>query len=299
MTEYEPFGVRHFLHDMDPEGASELRRRVIPLTDGTVVPKGGSADLDRFALPAILTYRTLVIRRSPAESRPPSVYQLAWQGRHYDVWQRPVTGAPQIITHLGLGDSPQSGAIPNCADVLRLARQSGVVRLGAAASSANAVMDLAAGSHPANWSTQGTGSGSVLPLGPGTSQAVIPLAASGRYSVFIRGSFRPQMTLRIDGRTVASIRHELTHSNDDYPLAQVNLTGGAHQVTLTLGGADLHPGSGGTDIVTPEGAHLDAFAVGPVLLGTGGDDHPIVYVAPGAARTLCGRRLDWIEALGS
>jgi hypothetical protein len=105
--------------------------------------------------------------------------------------------------------------------------------------------------------------------------------------------------LRIDGRTVASIRHELTHSNDDYPVAQVNLSGGSHQVALTLGGVDLHPGSGGNEIVTSDGSHLDAFAVGPVLMGTGPDDHPITYVAPSAARSLCGRRLDWVEALGT
>jgi hypothetical protein len=41
------------------------------------------------------------------------------------------------------------------------------------------------------------------------------------------------------------------------------------------------------------------FPVGPLLLGTGGDDRPIVYVAPGAARSLCGRRLDWVESLGA
>ena len=35
MTEYEPYGVRHFLRDSDPEGISELRRRTIPLRDST------------------------------------------------------------------------------------------------------------------------------------------------------------------------------------------------------------------------------------------------------------------------
>ena len=31
MTEYQPYGVRHFLRDADPEAASELRRRQVPL----------------------------------------------------------------------------------------------------------------------------------------------------------------------------------------------------------------------------------------------------------------------------
>ena len=35
MTEYSPYGVRHFLREADPEGISELRRRTIPLADGS------------------------------------------------------------------------------------------------------------------------------------------------------------------------------------------------------------------------------------------------------------------------
>ena len=47
MTEYEPYGARHFLRAADAEGISELRRHEIPLRDGTKVPKGGSTDTDR------------------------------------------------------------------------------------------------------------------------------------------------------------------------------------------------------------------------------------------------------------
>lgn len=71
MTEYEPYGVRHFLRDADPEGASELRRRPVPLRDGSSLDKGEFADIDRFDLGGLLEYRTLVLRRSPLASRPP------------------------------------------------------------------------------------------------------------------------------------------------------------------------------------------------------------------------------------
>jgi hypothetical protein len=89
MTEYQPYGVRHFLRRLDAEGASELRRRVIPLRDGSTVPKGGFADLAAFRPDAILPYRTLVLRRTPVGTRPPSPYRLVWQKRFYEVWQRP------------------------------------------------------------------------------------------------------------------------------------------------------------------------------------------------------------------
>ena len=87
MTEYEPYGVRHFLRKADAEGASELRRRVIPLRSGRPLRKLATADIDEFELAGIRAYRTLVLRRSPVASRPPSVYQLMSRGRFYDVWQ--------------------------------------------------------------------------------------------------------------------------------------------------------------------------------------------------------------------
>jgi len=88
MTEYQPYGVRHFLRSLDAEGASELRRRPVALKDGSMLPKGGFAELSAFRPSDILLYRTLVLRRSPAESRPPAVFRLAWSGRYYEVWQR-------------------------------------------------------------------------------------------------------------------------------------------------------------------------------------------------------------------
>ena len=80
MTEYSPYGARHFLRDADAEAASERRRHRIPRLDGTTVPKGHSADTDRLDPAALAFYRTLVLRRSPAQSRPPSVYRLTWEG---------------------------------------------------------------------------------------------------------------------------------------------------------------------------------------------------------------------------
>ena len=89
MTEYQPYGVRHFLRELDAEGASELRRNLIPLRDGSTVPKGGYADLAAFNSDAVLSYPTLVLRRSPVGSRPAAPYRLVWQRRFYEVWQRP------------------------------------------------------------------------------------------------------------------------------------------------------------------------------------------------------------------
>ena len=110
MTEYEPYGVRWFLRDADPEGASELRFRPVPLRNGNELAKGQTADIDAFNLQAVLIYRTLVLRRSPLAGRPPSPFRLIYTGSYYEVWQRPVNSPAvraQILT-------------PSCSQILRL-----------------------------------------------------------------------------------------------------------------------------------------------------------------------------------
>src|SRR5207302_1104589 len=121
MTEYQPYGVRHFLRRMDPEGASELRRRAVLLRSGGMLQKGAYADIDDFQLDGVLVYRTLVLDRSPVASRPPSVYRLVWSGRYYEVWQRPEPPDVRILAHLSFGNGLQAVATPSCSDILRLA----------------------------------------------------------------------------------------------------------------------------------------------------------------------------------
>lgn len=88
MTEYQPYGVRHFLRRLDPEGASELRRRLVPLANGTVLDKGQTAPIDAFAPDTLRVYRTLVLLRATGGS-PPASFRLVARGRFYDVWQQP------------------------------------------------------------------------------------------------------------------------------------------------------------------------------------------------------------------
>jgi hypothetical protein len=87
MTEYEFYGVRHFLREADPEGAALLHRREVPLLTGGDLQENQFVDIDGFQLRGLLQYRTLVLRRSPLVSRPPSPFELTWSGSFYEVWQ--------------------------------------------------------------------------------------------------------------------------------------------------------------------------------------------------------------------
>jgi hypothetical protein len=285
MTEYQPYGVRHFLRKLDPEGASELRVRPVPLRTGELLSPGYSANLDDFQLDAILVYRTLVLRRSPVESRPPSPYRLVWSGRWYEVWQRPFS-YPRILEHLSLGDDLQPTAVPRCADVRRLVRLAGSGGLLAAVPRPPGVsVALSQASHPPAWGS-GQNQGSLVPTGPGTVEASVRLAESGRWGVWLGGSYRNRLEATVDGRRIAVLFHHLEHFGQYTQLAELELTRGVHGVTLRYGGPDLRPGSGGIQ-----------FEMGPLVLSTTTANLPVTYVRPSEAGSLCGRNLDWIEAL--
>jgi hypothetical protein len=268
MTSYEPYGARHFLRNEDPEGASELRRRFDYLRNGQMLDKGESADIDRFHLGGILAYRTLVLRRGPGASRPPSVYRLVWSGRYYEVWQRPAAGGPTILEHLSLGNATQAAAVPRCSDVLRLARKARA---------------------PAGYLAAATRPEAIPVLTPsltGTASARVSVPASGRYTAWLAGDWFGKSTVKVDGHEVGAKRAELNWPGLYTDLGSVELAAGEHAVDLTYDTGGLHPGSGGPP-----------FSFGPLTLSGENAREPVETLSPSDARALCGKRLDWIEAV--
>jgi hypothetical protein len=290
MTEYQPFGVRHFLRNMDPEATSELRTRVDPLRNGQQVPTGEYADLDRLALTGVLAYRTLVLPNTPSASRPPSVYRLVWSGRFYDVWQRPEPLNVRILDHLALGTDLTAAAVPRCAAVLRLARQAAAKggRLAAVIRPQPTVVALSTTEYPATWHSYSGSPDVVYPARSGTLTASLIVSSAGRYGLWLGGSFRRQLEVSVDGHTIGTRRHQLNHPGDYTPFGKVDLAAGRHVVTLRYRTANLLPGSGGPP-----------FALGPLVVARHTEELPVTYLQPSDARTLCGRSLDWVEAIGS
>jgi hypothetical protein len=266
MTEYQPYGVRHFLRDLDPEGASELRRRPVPLRDGTVLDKGEYRDLDEFSPDALFVYRTLALRRSPSASRPPAAYRLAWSGRYYEVWQRP-EAAPRVLEQVPLGDAQRPDGLASCGAVLRLAAL-------ARASGGR----LVAARHPSTVITVDVSSGVV------EHEVVIP--ASGRYSLWVGGSFRRTVEVAVDGVS-ATASPRIDHAGQYTPIAELHLEAGAHSLRFRLLSETWRPGS-----------HSAQLPSGPLVLAAAAPASTS-SVAPDRARTLCGKRLDWAAAVVS
>ena len=302
MTEYQPYGVRHFLRNAAPEGASELRRRVIPLEVGRgpcpsiatrsgqgvcSLRKGYTADIDRFALGAILTYRTLVLRRAPGGSRPPSPYRVVYEGKYYDAWERPASSARLVIDHLGLGTDIDPAGVPECSQVHEVARQAGPGgTLAAVRRDPVEVIPLTQTRHPAAWNSPRYRS-ALLPRTPGRLMAQVRVPAAGNYEIYLGGSVRPQVDISIDGSEVSSVRQDLNNLGEYVPFGAVHLSAGTHSVALTSHGSDLHPGSGGA----PE-------PIGPLALSDqDAAQARIRYFPASQAHRLCGRAWDWIEAV--
>lgn len=286
LTEFEPHGARWFLREMDAEGASELRRRFVPLTTGELLPKGTSADIDAFRLDGIADYRTLVVRRSPVASRPPSAFELAWRGRWYEVWEQSAD-APAVLEHLGLGGELDPGARPRCADLLHLARVAGPRgALRTARARRPIVTRLDAGAVPPRWKPDGRGG--LVPSGGGTVRAAFSAPSAGRYQVWLGGAFRGSVTISVDGRRAGRARDQLGYAGLWVPFGTVTLSAGHHAVSVKASRNWLRPGSGGRD----------QFAIGPVALVRGDVPKSVRRLAPSQARGLCGSRLDWIEAVG-
>ena len=287
-TDYDPYGARHFLRKLDAEEPSELRVRPVELRVGGELQQG--ADLDEIALPAVLVYRTLVVRASPAASRPPSIYQPVAAGRYYQVWQRPVSGGPTILEHLSLGDRFHAAAVPDCADVLRLAKLAGPTgRVAAVVRPANLAVDLD-GSPPGAPGGFGETAGLTYPEGQATYRIPYTATVAGTYDIGVDGSWRSLLQLFVDGHKVAEARHVQNWPSEYEPMATVQLAKGAHVVTLHYTGPDIYPGSAGI-------GSESFFGLGPLVIGRTGPDLPVTYVAPSKARSLCGQSLDWVEAV--
>ena len=263
MTNYEPYGARHFLRGLDPEGASELRRRFDYLVDGTTLDKGASADIDRIRLDQVLVYRTLVLRRGPAASRPPSAYRLVWSGRWYEVWQRPLHPKRTIAAHLPLGNASQAAAVPPCPRVKALR--------GSLLVAATRPKVIGLGAPPLR----------------GTQLLRVNVPVDGVYTAWIAGDWFGNASISIDGHQVGLLREELNWPGLYTDLGSTPLTAGSHLIAVSYEPGGWRPGSGGTP-----------FAFGPAALSRFDDEREaVIHVAPANAGSLCGRRLDWVEAL--
>jgi hypothetical protein len=287
-TEFEEFG-KHFLRRGAPEGTSEgWQRRYGPYLVGHRYPGFGSLyDLDALELSYIEAYRTLVIRKGSAASRPPVGFRLTEDGRFYEVWQRDAD-APRPLQHYPLGSRVQRGALPDCKLMRGLARagQRAGGRLAYVTAGRSLVIFPTRTAFPPSWYVDQTDPFVLRPVGPGTVRSSVVARSPGKYVLWVEGSFGRGLEVEVDGKHIGRVRYSLNGRGAAVRVAEVDLTVGRHVVELIRGGGDLHPGSGLRELFGPV-----VFA--PVEQ----DPYRVGYVEPQQYRRLCTERLDWVEVV--
>jgi hypothetical protein len=287
-TEFEEFG-KHFLRRGDPEGSSEgWQRRLGPLRNGQFARQGFSNDLDEFPLDYVRYYRTIVVRRSPAASRPPAPYRRTFSGRFYDVWQRQAGSERSVLEHVSLGGSFQRGARAPCDEVTRLAAQArrGGGRLAYSPVARSSEIQPARSAFPPRWFVDGAEGHILRPRGPGKIEDSTRVPARGTYELWIMGSFARGYDVWVDGRREGQIENHLNGRGQYAYITAAELEPGRHTVSLFRGGGSLVPGDGVLELLGPI-----------VLKPRRSDEYEVRYVDSGQARSLCGRWLDWIEVV--
>jgi hypothetical protein len=291
MTEYQPYGVRHFLRKADPESAAELRRRQIPLTSGGTLEKGEYADTDRLALNGLLVYRTLVLRRSPSQSRPPLPYALQKRGDFYEVWQRPAGrhAGTGLIEHVGLGSGLDPGEVPACRTITELAERAPAgARVVAAVAPPLRFVALGEQPRPLDWPAQPGDPRLVTPTATGTLTTDVEVPKAEEYEFWVGGSVGGGLELRLNGDPIADVRGQLNNDGQYISLGQGMLRSGANSLELLYTAGGWRPG-----------AEIPQEPIGPLVLRPVSGAESILSVEPGRSRELCGRRLDWLELVGA
>jgi hypothetical protein len=315
INEYQIYADRHFLRAGAPVEPAEYRSVDLPTVTGAVLTKSAFADIDSFPLSTLRPYRSLVIRISPVESRPPSIYRLVWSDSYYELWQQPAQPTQRVIKHVPLGDttldycgaaefgrpteplcSIQPAAVPRCPKVLSLARlatQDGG-ELKAFERTNPIVLRGTQTTWPSSWDQDYTQTVTPEPedaltaTTPGTATAHVAIPTGPhRYQLWLGGSFGRGFVVRIDGQLIGSVADELNNLGDYNEVGKpVALAAGVHTITITYPQANLSPG----DADSEDYSSLSEIALQPL-------DSPsqMITVKPAQASELCGRSLDWIE----
>ena len=316
VNEYEAYADRHFLRAGAPVEPAEYRPVTLPLRSGAILTKSAWANLDAFPLSTLLPYRSIVTRRSPAESRPPSIYALVWQGRYYQLWQRPEPAPTTILEHIPYGEPnthPYCGAaengpneplcsispvaIPSCPQILGFASTAAKEHAHLVAYQ-RAAPTFARGDQvvwPGAWNHDAAGQ-SLEPTTPGTAVGHIAVPSSQSYELFLGGGFGRGFEVRVDGRKVGTVKDQLAGFTSFVPVAEVYLSAGVHKFEYTYPQADLTPGSGetlGAGEFAPDVRFTSLAAV--VLQPLQYPRSELISVPPAEARRLCGRPLEWVE----
>ncbi len=248
-------------------------------------------DPDDLTLDYVMQAEYMVLRRSPLTSRPPSAFELAWEGEHYAVWERTDR---DVVAHNVLGtDVLDPAARASCDDLDELVSQTDVQdgRLAFVERPLGPVLELTEMQYSSTWGPYENYPGALTFQGPGAVQGTFEIDEPQRFQVWLEGSVSRAITVEIDGREIGRIEDHLNNPGAFLPVGEVALPPGEHEVRISMGGGTLAPGDAGYAIGLRH--------IGPLVLSPAENAvWEVETVLLDEWRRLCGRRLDWVEVVG-
>jgi hypothetical protein len=280
LNEFEEYG-KHYLRDLPPVVPYDAWTPAAPqLRDPALPVYARYYDLDVMVLPYVEQFPLVILRRSAVASRPPANYTRAFTGRYYEVWRR--GGGAKVVEHLPLGGPQDAGAVPRCRTVRRLARSAGERGrlVGAELPKPVALPVRRMTPFPRGWAV--TPDKRIAPSGQGRTGSTFT-SGEGSFQIWFRGSFGRGATVYVDGRKVGKALSIQTPQQMAH-VGALTLEPGRHRLEIVRGGGSLKPGNGQDEV-------YDTVFVAP--------DAPerLLTIRASRAGGMCGRHLDWIEAI--
>lgn len=248
-------------------------------------------DIDDVTLAYIESLPYLIVRRGPQRSRPPANFRRVSAGTYYDVWRR--TPDVRVLAHLPLGRDVLHQAARVSEPVARRwaarARARGG-RIAYVPRERPPVFLATRGPRPILWIGFGNFPEALLTEGPANIMREIHIPRTGRYSVWVEGSFEREITIGVDGKPLPRRPEGLNNPGAYASLGTVRLTRGRHELSIRQHGGTLWPGSGG---------YLSSLRhIGPIFFDPVANERDAVReIDPARWRELIGVRADWLEVV--
>jgi hypothetical protein len=189
-----------------------------------------------------------------------------------------------------LGGQFEPAAVPRCEAVLAIAKRalSEHARLAYAMREPLPVfMPVRAREKPRRWHAFSEEPFSLVPRKePGAVTGPIRVQRSGRYAVWLQGSFSRPVEVDLDGHRVGTATYQVGPPGQYVPFGQREVPAGTHEISIRVPAESFAPGT-----------RLMNQAFGPLVLAADTGVVPVAEVDPARARALCGRSLDWIEVV--
>ncbi|HEY4426826.1 MAG TPA: hypothetical protein VGN08_01320 [Solirubrobacteraceae bacterium] len=285
--------AEYYLRDADQTSMVNGPTLVLAANVNRAAEPGGifAYDLNEFSLQWLEGFRTIVMRRDPLASRPPSNYRLVYLSGYYEVWQR-VQPPAYVSIHVDFGDSPATHDRRGCSEVAAMARKAGPRAQIAYMSAPSGYVQI----DPSNTSLTGgfsASGGAILASGRGRASREQPIPRAGLYDFFINGSFGRPVNISVDGRKVGAAAYQVSYPGQWIPIGSRWLSRGVHHIQITRGGISLHAGNGdGVDTFNRLIGPLDIMPATPAV-------PRFRYTSVSRFRTLCRttQRLRWVEVV--